>query len=270
MGSSRARSPMNNARMWSTQTKHRFSAYACAREDDLHLVVTSDRLRHPAVAPSTPMGWLQTTSDERQRHPLLAAGTMVALVGVAVSAAAMSGSITLIHQGVQELMGLVTGSCGGNGPESITTKCAEGDTTMLTIGIFGVVGSVFLLMGFTAAVRGPTWATFCLMFAGLCGAVGANFYSYGHHDPLNKVFPGEHINNSGWTTGAWTFWVCAAGALAAAALVIWLWTRRAFPARGQPGVGSVAASRGELWIAAFGGGVGIGILIGLVVANSLR
>src|ERR1700722_3324097 len=124
------------------------------------------------------MSWLQTTSDDAQPHPLLAGGTMVALVGVPVSAAVMSGSITLIHQGVQELMGLVTGSCGGNGPKSITTKCAEGDTAMLTIGIFGVAGSIFLLMGFTAAVRGPTWATFCLMFAGVLGAAGANFYSY--------------------------------------------------------------------------------------------
>jgi hypothetical protein len=163
-----------------------------------------------------------TISDRgrtRNSHPLLAAGRVVALVGVGLAAAGTAASITLIYEGVREIMGVASGSCGGHGFSSITTSCVNHDAQMLTIGSFGLFICGGLLMAFTSAVDGPAWATFALQFAGLFGALGANFYSYANHNVLNTLFPG-HVDNSGWKFGAYTFWAVGGGALIVGLLLI--------------------------------------------------
>jgi hypothetical protein len=150
---------------------------------------------------------------------MVSTGDALALAGVAAGAAGLAACITLIYTGTSEMMHLADGSCGNTGITGITTHCVTGDVAMLVAGSFGLFVAISVLMACTSAVGGPAWATFALMFAGLGGALGADFNSYANHNILNRLFPG-HGGNDGWRVGAYTWWAVAGGAAIVAVLLI--------------------------------------------------
>lgn len=112
---------------------------------------------------------------ETPRRPSRAVSDVPRLALVAVGAGAFAASLTILYEGMREVLAKAGGFCASGGPYVIAQHCPPGSARSVAIGMIGlfVAGAVFA--GATAWMEGPTLGAGLLMWSATFGSLGYNF-----------------------------------------------------------------------------------------------
>ncbi|HEX6310977.1 MAG TPA: hypothetical protein VF152_05075 [Acidimicrobiia bacterium] len=147
-------------------------------------------------------------TDDPSRSRLL-----VAWLGVAVSAAGVAASVTVVYLAMRDTMATAGGFCARGGPYEIASECDSGTFGLLFGGIVAFLAFTALHVAFSTWARGPQVGLFAILGA-LFLALGWNFVDFG----LDPPGASERGIVFGWLLPGVVFWLIGIAFLAPAAM----------------------------------------------------
>jgi hypothetical protein len=223
----------------------------------------------------------------------------VPLAAVLITAAGYAAALTCVYRAMRDVMIENGGYCASGGPYQINPDqvCGEGQTALLIGGILGGLVLAFLLVVASGWYADDVSGVGPLLWAALFGALGFNFLQLGI-DP-----PEDMSGAAGWIVCGVLFWFMALGGLVVAGIGIGGYLVRAggekppsmFEAPlvrakvpfvrstpGDPAYGSADPSAPAeetsapqrvlaawIWLAVLLVGSGIGVVVGMMLADSV-